>query len=354
MRTGRRRDAGTVTTAVTRYLTLVLIACAAVGCSRTPDNVLYVTNERAGTLTMIDADRLEPIGSIALGKRPRGIAVNGSGTRLYVALSGSPIAGPGVDEKSLPPPDKGADGIGEVDTASNKLLRILRAGSDPEGLALSPDGTHAFIANEDTAQLSVVQIADGTVSESFKVGAEPEGVTVTPDGKQVWVTSEDAGAVYVVDLASRQVVKSIEVGARPRSVAFLPDMSRAYVPEENEATVAVIDVKALAILNKIKLGDGMRPMGTVTSPDGRQLYVSTGRSKMVLVIDTSNNQIVGSIEAGPRPWGIALSRDGRTLYTANGPSNDVSVIDLSTRTVTKKIPVGDGPWGVALVPRTGK
>ena len=108
---------------------VVLFGTIAAGCNRTPDNMLYVTNEHGGTLTMIDADRLEPIGTIPLGKRPRGIAVNGDRTRLYVALSGSPIAGPGVDEKTLPPPDKGADGIGEVDVSANKLLRIMRAGS---------------------------------------------------------------------------------------------------------------------------------------------------------------------------------------------------------------------------------
>jgi len=87
------------------------------------------------------------------------------------------------------------------------------------------------------------------------------------------------------------------------------------------------------------------------SPDGKQLYVSTGRSKMVLIVDTASDQVVGTIEAGQRPWGIALSPDGKTLYTANGPANDVSVIDLASRAVTKKIPVGDGPWGLALLTR---
>ena len=88
----------------------------------------------------------------------------------------------------------------------------------------------AFIANEDTGQVSVVQIADGTVSQSFKVGDEPEGIAITPDGKQVWVTSEDAGAGLRHRPRRRtQVVTSIEVGARPRSIAFLPDGSRAYI-----------------------------------------------------------------------------------------------------------------------------
>jgi YVTN family beta-propeller protein len=92
-------------------------------------------------------------------------------------------------------------------------------------------------------------------------------------------------------------------------------------------------------------------MGQALSPDGKLLYVTTGRSKMVLIVDTASDQVVGSIEAGQRPWGIAISADGQTLFTANGPSNDVSIIDLATRKVTKKIPAGDGPWGLALVQR---
>src|SRR6476660_4894478 len=272
----------------TSYLILYVTALTTlVGCSEAPrKNVLYVTNERAGTLTMIDVDRQEAFGTITLGKRPRGIVANKEKTRVYVALSGSPIAGPGVDESTLPPPDKGADGIGEVDLGEHKLLRVLRAGSDPEGIALSADGKEAFIANEDTGQVSIVQIADGSVSESFKVGDEPEGISVTPDGKQAWATSEDAGAVYVIDLASHQVVKSIEVGARPRSISFLPDGSRAYIPAENEGTLTVIDTASMTALKKVSLGEGMRPMGQAMAPDGKLLYVSTGRSKMVLVFDT--------------------------------------------------------------------
>ena len=81
------------------------------------------------------------------------------------------------------------------------------------------------------------------------------------------------------------------------------------------------------------------------APDGKHLYVTTGRSKMVLFLDTATNTIAGSVEAGPRPWGIAVAPDGATLYTGERPSNDVSAIDLATRQVTKKIAVGRGPWG---------
>ena len=41
--------------------------------------------------------------AIAVGKRPRGIKLSRDGTRLFVALSGSPMRRPGVDESKLPP-----------------------------------------------------------------------------------------------------------------------------------------------------------------------------------------------------------------------------------------------------------
>ena len=84
------------------------------------------------------------------------------------------------------------------------------------------------------------------------------------------------------------------------------------------------------------------------APDGGHLYVSTGRSRMVLTIDTRTNTVVDTLEAGARPWGIAVAADGRTLFTANGPSNDVSVIDLEQKKVLQTIPVGTGPWGAVF------
>jgi len=78
---------------------------------------IYVTNETSGDLTVIDSAGFEVIGTYPLGKRPRGIHASPDGRTIYVALSGSPSAPPGVDESALPPPDHTADGIGVYDIA---------------------------------------------------------------------------------------------------------------------------------------------------------------------------------------------------------------------------------------------
>jgi YVTN family beta-propeller protein len=313
---------------------------------------VYVTNEVSGDLSVIDPATNTKIATLPLGKRPRGIRVSPDRTQLYIALSGSPISPPGVDESKLPPPDRTADGIGVVDTTALMLRTILRGPQDPEQTSVSREGARLYVANEDKGTVSVLEIAGGKTIAEFEVGGEPEGVTTSPDGRFVYVTSEEDNQVSVVDTAANRVVKQFMVGPRPRDSAFLPDSSRAYVTSENGASISVVDTASHTVIETLKLtGDNVRPMGAVVSPDGQRLYVSTGRGGTVVSIDTKTHKPVGSVAVGTRPWGLALSPDGTRLYTANGPSNDVSVVDTTTLTVVTKVAVGQSPWGVVAVPR---
>ena len=113
---------------------------------------LYVSDETGGAVIVIDTATNKVLERIAVGKRPRGIRVSHDGATLLVALSGSPIAGPGVDESKLPPPDRKADGIGVVDLVTRELVRTLQSGQDPEAFDLSPDGKTLYVSNEETAE----------------------------------------------------------------------------------------------------------------------------------------------------------------------------------------------------------
>ena len=358
-----------------RFLGVVMLgAAAAAACGQLPQKAeapglapagssasrpavrVYVTNEASGDLTVIDAATQTVIATAPLGKRPRGVKASPDGRTLYVALSGSPNAGPGVDPKTLPPPDRSADGIGEIDADSYKVRRIINAGADPEQVDVSADGTRLYVANEDSAQVSVVDLTTGAVVTTVKVGEEPEGVTIRPDGKVVYVTSEDAGAVYAIDTSTNKVLKRIPVGPRPRSIGFLPDGSRGYVSLENEGALALVDAQTHTFIKLVPLeGQGStpkpRPMGIAVNPNGSMVYVTTGSFGHLFFVDPATNAGNVSVAVGQRPWGVALAPDGKTAFTANGPSNDVSVVDLATKQVIKKIPVGQRPWGVAVIGR---
>jgi YVTN family beta-propeller protein len=313
---------------------------------------IYVSNEVSGELTVIDATTMTRLEQLKIGTRPRGIHAAPDGKTIYIALSGTPIGGPGVDEDTLPPSDHSKDGIGVFDVAQNKLVKIIPGGSDPENFDLSKDGKKIYVSNEDESAVSIIDVDSGKIEATMKMGAQPEGVKTSPDGSFVYVTSEQTGTISVVDPVKKKITATFKVGHRPRNVAFTPDGKTAYINAENDASVVVVDVASHKMVKTIEMGTPgqVKPMFVLLSSDASKLYVSTGRGGKVAAIDTKTNTVAGDVAVGKRPWGIALSPDGKMLYTANGPSNDVSAVDLATLTVKAKAPSGGSPWGLVVLP----
>jgi YVTN family beta-propeller protein len=344
-----------------RAYLLVTAMTLASGCAhrRSPpaNPLVYVTDEYGGAVLVVDPATATVLARIPVGKRPRGLKLSRDSTRLYVALSGSPVAGPGVDESRLPPPDRSSDGVGVIDLAKRKVIATLPSGQDPESFDLSPDGKTLYVSNEETAEMTVLDVSSGSVRARVSVGKEPEGVTVRPDGNVVFVTSERDNEVTAVNTATLAVVAHVPTGPRPRSIVFTKDGSVGFVTSELGARVTVLDALSYKAQGDIDVHEdspmpsGPRPMGAVLSPDDKYLYVSCGRGGSVAIIDVAARKQVRSIDGvGDRPWGIALSPDAARLYTANGPSHDMSIVNLASGNVDKRVQIGGSPWGVVVGP----
>jgi YVTN family beta-propeller protein len=335
-------------------LAMLYVAAPAAGAATAAGRAerLYVSDETGGNVVIVDPQSASVVARIAVGKRPRGIQVSPDHKRVYVALSGSPIAGPNVDESKLPPPDRRFDGIGVVDLVSRKLINTYPSGIDPETFALSHDGKLLYVSNEDSGQLSAVDLVKGKVIATIAVGSEPEGVAVSADDRIVYVTCETSNNIYVVDAHDMKVVAQIPTQKRPRAIYLSERAHRGYGTDEFGAALTVFSTEDYKVEKTISLGDPkqVRPMG-IASVDGRLLYVTTGRFGALLEVDPESGTIVRTVEkVGARPWGVALSRDGSKAYTANGPSGDVSIIDVKSGRIEGKIAVGGSPWGVVAAP----
>ena len=341
--TGRGKENSTTDSAVAEK--------QATANSLTEGPFAFVSNEVSDNISIIDTRTDSVIGTIFVGKRPRGIRASPDRKTVFVALTGSPRGGPGIDESKLPPPDQRFDGIAEIDVATRRLRRILPGGPDPETFDVSADGRTLYVSNEDSATASVLDVATGRVTHRIPVGKEPEGVAISPDGRTVWVTSEAESKVTVIDTKSDSGLTSLATGKRPRNVVFAHDGSKAYVTAEMGGVVNVTDARNFRVVKTITIpGQGEKPMGAALSPDGGRLYVTTGRGGKVAVINTVMDSVVSMVSVGARPWGIAVTPDGRKVYVANGPSNDVSVVDTRTLRVIATIKVGSVPGGIAIIP----
>lgn len=321
-------------------LAFSLLAAFLPGFTRKKVPLVYVTNERDGTVSVIDAETDKLIKTIDIGARPRGIRMNADGSRAYIALS-TPI-------NRNPKPE--FDRIVALDTYHETTPDTFRVGTDPEALDISPDEKYLYASNEDAGTATITDIKTKQPIATLIVGIEPEGVTLSPDGRWVYVMAETSNTVSVIDTEKREVVKTFMVGMRPRFAAFSPDGKRAFVTAELGKTLSVVDTANHEITATVPLlqDEDAKPVGILVSPDGNRIYIANGRAGSVSVLDGNNYQLIKTIPVGKRVWNIAMTPDGRKIYTANGGTNDVSVIDTATDQVIKTIKAGDGPWGIAV------
>ncbi len=251
--------------------------------------------------------------------------------------------------------NEGSGNVSVINTATNMVTATIPTGDTPYSVAVSPDGSRVYVVNANSYNVSVINTSTNTVIDSVHVYT-PRGVAVSPDGSRVYVTSRDSNAVYVINTATNAVTNIIGVGLAPGGVAVSPDGSKAYVTCGGQGgptdTVSVINTATNTVIDNIIVGTS--PWGVAVSPDGSKVYVTHYFIDSVSVINAATNTVTASINVGFDAIGIAVSPDGSKLYVANGGSASVSVINTSTNVVTATIQGESGPIGISVTPDGSK
>ena len=68
-----------------------------------------------------------------------------------------------------------------IDTATNTVVATVPVGLFPlGGIAITPDGTRAYVTNSNSNTVSVIDTATNTVVATVPVGVSPDGIAITP------------------------------------------------------------------------------------------------------------------------------------------------------------------------------
>jgi YVTN family beta-propeller protein len=99
----------------------------------------------------------------------------------------------------------------------------ITVGTHPFGLAITPDGTTAYVANQLSASVTPIDTATNTPGPGIAVGVGPFGAAFTPDGATAYVANQVSNSVTPIDTTTKTAGLEIAVGNTPEGVAVTPD-----------------------------------------------------------------------------------------------------------------------------------
>jgi YVTN family beta-propeller protein len=281
-----------------------------------------VTNWLSDTVTLltVSPEGLKPIRTVAVGDEPRGVAIDSSRQRAYVALGGE-------------------DAVAVLDLLTLKPAVRVGVGTEPWHLALSPDGSRLAVGN--TRSQSVTVIDTGALKVDYVVplrGHNLRHLTVSPDGLWAYVphiaqrgfgtSRENIDNGWVV--ASRLSRVPLD-GAGPREAIALDPRGKAVGDADGVAMSADGQCFALTAAGTHELLLYRQPLPFVAYG---------GPADHIEPELLSDSRRFRRVPLGGRPLGAVFTPDGRRVVVANYLASALQVVDFDAGSVTSTIPLG--------------
>jgi len=245
------------------------------------------------------------------------------------------------------------------------VIGTITVGKQPSGMAISPKGDLALVANRADGTISVLSIRgkDVLVVDTVPVGAAADSVSaiaITPDGKHALVAKAAANKIALLAIDGQKVSydkRDLPTGIFPYNVAVTPDGKLALTVDNgngggsdgNMKTVSVIDLEANPprVIDHITVGDS--PEGLAISPKGdiavsveargsnvpkTQFFYHPAGAVTALKIDGKKVTNAGDVNVGALPEAVAFSPDGQYVYVGNFIDGDLWVLRIDGAKLT--------------------
>ncbi len=235
---------------------------------------------------------------------------------------------------------------GDLTFASAINVGIENQNSNPLGVGLVPGGQLALVALALANRVAVVDLVAGKALATIPVGVCPYGVAISRDGTTAFVSNLGGSLPTKGDKTERTTGLNkigTEMAVDDRAVAL-------------RGTVSVIDLARREVVGEIQTR--IHPEALRLAPDGRRLYVVDASGDGVSVIDVASRKVVEVLDTKPRadlPYGslttgLAVSADGKTLFAANAGNNAIALLHLErpTEPPFAFIPAGGFPGSVCV------
>jgi YVTN family beta-propeller protein/VCBS repeat-containing protein len=286
----------------------------------TNGSLAYVTNKYDKTVSVIDTSTGAVVATIKVPYSPTAVVVNPGANQYsaYVAMT----TGVAVI-------DTANNKVVDLNTGT-ATIDVIKVGSSPSAIAINSTGTRLYVSNGGSSTVSVINTATNTEITKVTVGSQPSGLAVSSDDSRVYALSLYSDKVTVIRTSDNRVIGSAAVGDSPRGIVLSPNGQVAYVTNYNSGTVTVLNTVETTPAFVKTITVGTQPEGIAISKDGALVYVANGRDT-VSAIDTRSNTVIGSavpIDSPAESGAHAIAVSGNKIYVTDYVDGFVRVLNV--------------------------
>jgi DNA-binding beta-propeller fold protein YncE len=236
-----------------------------------------------------------------------------------------------------------------TDSAQTSLGTIDLPGT-PEGIVILPDGIHAVVPMSDLDDLAYVNLDTQVVTRPFASPGKdyPADIALSPDGTRVAVSYFLGNAVTIFNLSDFSIVQTWNTGGWAATVAFTPDGSSILVTDYQSN---VVDVFVPGVSVPVSVPVGGFPFGQAFSPDGsRYLLAETGPGNISDLNAANLLSAPLTTQLGFANQYMGFTPDGSQIWVPSLEENKIRIFDAASWTELPSIDLAGHPRQVWFTP----
>lgn len=281
--------------------------------------IMYGINYQANAVYLINSDTGKVFKVIPLRSNPSGFIMTRDHRYLLVTMLGS-------------------SKLSVIDLNTNCVVKEIESGLLPNSIAVDKVKNIAYIANQNSSTISIVDLANMDVTQRIEACGHPSKMTLSFDRKTLIYSDAMTDSIHQIVLNEDFNDDFFLFKTKNLSKALLYN-NKVYLACRDKNYISVVDIggsKPVPV-NNIPVGNKPLDMSIVDS----KLYVVNAESDSLSVIDLTKNEKIKDIALNTKgfPSKINILDTSVRAIISTASNYEYVLVDLEKDVVINKFPV---------------
>jgi len=224
-------------------------------------------------------------------------------------MSGSGFSNPGCDTCYGSSYDESF--VYKINTRNYKIENIVKVGSVPKFLNITPDQKKLIVSNWSGGNVSIVDLETEKEVKRVYVGPAPRGIACDTASMYAYVAVMGCNKIVKIDLNTYETTTIASCIRNPRHLCIAKNY--LYASLNGEQSVCRINLLDMS-MKKIVIGKAPRSM--VLSSVKNKLFVDCYEDAQIAIVDLADFKVEGILKTNTYPIGICLSNDSKQIWVS--------------------------------------